>query len=336
MMSQFEFKMKVLRFVKKHKKNTNRNALLGALFCLTILLMYPIPDMVLHKEIDRGPLYSDKKFVASFVGDLVFNKYYDASARLGRSENITRNLYPFLKESEYLTGNVRGSATSSESQLIEEFGFTTINIDYHNDGNPGTYQIDGSFYARMSSKELEKPRILYQQLKNEVIATVGVTEGDYVEQLPLIEEANKNAGLVVVQISWSSNPRLSISDDQRTIAKALCDSGADIVIGHNPGIIQPMEIYEGKPILYSLGNFLHGDNYAYTYKSILAQYIVDADGVSKTLRIIPLSLAYGYPKAALNLVDGLYRNSVKRIIISGLPKNVKFTEENGMLDIRLD
>ena len=43
--------------------------------------------------------------------------------------------------------------------------------------------------------------------------------------------------------------------------RALIDEGADIIVSSHPHVLQPMEVYHGKPILYSLGNFCFGGNY---------------------------------------------------------------------------
>ena len=43
---------------------------------------------------------------------------------------------------------------------------------------------------------------------------------------------------------------------QTSVAHAAIDAGADLFLGHHPHVLQPVELYEGKPILYSLGNFL--------------------------------------------------------------------------------
>jgi poly-gamma-glutamate synthesis protein (capsule biosynthesis protein) len=45
---------------------------------------------------------------------------------------------------------------------------------------------------------------------------------------------------------------------QINLAKTLIDAGADLIIGHHPHILQPIEIYRGKPIFYSIGNFAFG------------------------------------------------------------------------------
>jgi poly-gamma-glutamate synthesis protein (capsule biosynthesis protein) len=43
---------------------------------------------------------------------------------------------------------------------------------------------------------------------------------------------------------------------QQQVGHQLIAAGADIIIGHHPHVIQGLEIYQGKPIFYSLGNFI--------------------------------------------------------------------------------
>ena len=48
----------------------------------------------------------------------------------------------------------------------------------------------------------------------------------------------------------------STTDSQRSVAHAFIDSGADVVMGSHPHVIQEIEEYKGRPIFYSLGNFV--------------------------------------------------------------------------------
>jgi poly-gamma-glutamate synthesis protein (capsule biosynthesis protein) len=47
---------------------------------------------------------------------------------------------------------------------------------------------------------------------------------------------------------------------QTSVARALVDAGADVVIGAHPHVVQSFEYYNGKPIIYSIGNFLFNAN----------------------------------------------------------------------------
>ena len=64
----------------------------------------------------------------------------------------------------------------------------------------------------------------------------------------------------MVSPHWGTEYKLAASESQKTIAHQFIDAGADIIIGTHPHVIQgpegTPEIYKGKNIYYSLGNFI--------------------------------------------------------------------------------
>lgn len=70
-----------------------------------------------------------------------------------------------------------------------------------------------------------------------------------------IREAAANSDYVVMFVHWGVERNSYPEDYQRTMAKQYIDAGADAVIGCHPHVMQGMEFYQGKPIVYSLGNF---------------------------------------------------------------------------------
>ena len=71
-----------------------------------------------------------------------------------------------------------------------------------------------------------------------------------------IEKEKKDADFLFVYIHWGVETKRSPEAFQRDWAKTMIDSGADGVIGSHPHVLQGFEYYKGKPIAYSLGNFL--------------------------------------------------------------------------------
>lgn len=71
-----------------------------------------------------------------------------------------------------------------------------------------------------------------------------------------VKKAKPQADLVIVSMHWGIHfvPAV-IAEYQREIGHAAIDSGADLIIGHHAHILKGIEIYRGKVILYSLGNF---------------------------------------------------------------------------------
>ncbi len=67
----------------------------------------------------------------------------------------------------------------------------------------------------------------------------------------------KHADYVVVSVHWGVNYQ-EVTPYQRRMGKVAIELGADLVNGHHPHIAQGIEIHQGKPILYSVGNFVFG------------------------------------------------------------------------------
>ena len=90
-----------------------------------------------------------------------------------------------------------------------------------------------------------------------------------------VRRANRTHDVVVVMIHWGTERSTVPSSRQRALARALIDAGADIVLGSHPHVWQPCEMYRGRFIAYSLGNFVFfPGNYNGRYTGIL-ELIVD-------------------------------------------------------------
>lgn len=84
------------------------------------------------------------------------------------------------------------------------------------------------------------------------------------DQQDLIEDirtARSHADVVVVSWHWGASPASGGTGDivtyQVEMGHLAIESGADMVVGHHPHVLQAIEVYKGKPILYSLGNYVH-------------------------------------------------------------------------------
>jgi len=72
----------------------------------------------------------------------------------------------------------------------------------------------------------------------------------------IVEGLKATTDYIVVNIHWGKEYEHQFNKKQQSIAYALIDSGADVIIGHHPHVVQGMEVYNNKPIFYSLGNFI--------------------------------------------------------------------------------
>lgn len=66
--------------------------------------------------------------------------------------------------------------------------------------------------------------------------------------------------LVIVSLHWGIEYEKEQNIEQKRIARKVIQGGADVIVGHHPHILQGIELYDGKPIFYSLGNFSFGGN----------------------------------------------------------------------------
>jgi len=72
----------------------------------------------------------------------------------------------------------------------------------------------------------------------------------------LIAKMKNENDYVIVSVHWGQEYKIVQNQHQEELGHIFIDAGADTVIGHHPHVVQPMEIYNGKPIFYSLGNFV--------------------------------------------------------------------------------
>ncbi len=81
-------------------------------------------------------------------------------------------------------------------------------------------------------------------------------------QLPaaMQQVQSEGAELIVIQLHWGIEGENYPTDRQISLAHNAIDLGADLVIGHHPHVMQGLERYKDRMIVYSLGNFCFGGN----------------------------------------------------------------------------
>ncbi len=82
--------------------------------------------------------------------------------------------------------------------------------------------------------------------------------------LESIKEARKNADYVIANVHWGLEYSYQRDDFQKKLGKMAIDSGADVVIGSHPHVVQGIDFYKGKPVFYSLGNYWFNDKDLYS------------------------------------------------------------------------
>lgn len=78
--------------------------------------------------------------------------------------------------------------------------------------------------------------------------------------LQAVREAKEKVDYLVVYIHWGVERETEPKEYQKVMGRQYIDAGADVVIGSHPHVLQPIETYKEKPIVYSLGNFVFGSS----------------------------------------------------------------------------
>lgn len=95
----------------------------------------------------------------------------------------------------------------------------------------------------------------------------------------MIIKAKQQAKFLIINIHWGQEYSLKSNKFQQDLGHQLIDMGADAIIGHHPHVVEEMEVYNGHPIFYSLGNFIFDQYFSKeTQEGISVGLIINDDG----------------------------------------------------------
>lgn len=171
-------------------------------------------------------------------------------------------------------------------------------LDYLQQGKDDTVKMleeTGIIYA------CEKTLGIYETkgIRIGMISVNEVSQGYLVEdtiQKGIVQLQEDGADLILVSCHWGIEREYYPEDYQKILGEKCIDWGADLVIGHHPHVLQGIDEYKGKYIIYSLGNFCFGANRNPPDKDsmIFQQTFTFIDGEKQEdqeIRVIPCSVS---------------------------------------------
>lgn len=155
-------------------------------------------------------------------------------------------------------------------------------------------------------QEARRPQII--EVKGKRIAYLGYSEADlrtgesaekainglYRERIAQDIEAIRNqVDWVIINFHWGVELANYPADWQIDLARFSIDKGADLIVGHHSQMLQGAEIYKGRPIVYSLGNFIFGNSQKDTETAVLKVSLKDR---KMKVEFLPVVLKDSQPK----------------------------------------
>lgn len=116
------------------------------------------------------------------------------------------------------------------------------------------------------------------------------SESDLIRAVADVRQARAGADLVVVSLHWGNEYATSPTAWQRRVASELIEGGADVILGHHPHVLQPIESYLARDnrmglIVYSLGNFISNQNADVSYANKAHQKALRGDGIILSITV---------------------------------------------------
>lgn len=250
-----------------------------------------------------------------FDYDTSLNAYYDNNG----PDYFFANVKNIFEADDLTIANFEGTLTESEDREDKQFAFkapasyadilTAGSIEAVNTANNHSHDYgDQSFNDTLSA--LDTAGIIHfgydetavTEVNGIKVGMVGIYElNDHLgreEQLKqnIAKVKKDGAQLIIVIFHWGNEKEEVPDSNQTTLGHLAIDLGADLVCGHHPHVLQGIEEYKGKNIVYSLGNFCFGGNaYPSDMDTMIFQqtFTIDSNGVKadNITNIIPCSIS---------------------------------------------
>jgi gamma-polyglutamate biosynthesis protein CapA len=150
----------------------------------------------------------------------------------------------------------------------------------------------------------------------------GISVEKTVEKIKKLKDEEND--FLIVYTHWGQEYEMVQNKKQRKLAHLFIDSGADLIVGSHPHVIQPVEIYRNKAIFYSLGNFVFDQYFSQEVRERLAVGVL----ISKNEVSYYLSPLYTEKNGQLVLAD----EKIRKKILDRMAENslVKDSEKEGI------
>ena len=278
-------------------------------------------------DLTPTPTMAPVSLTVSVVGDCTLgtdeNFDYDTSLNACYdnygADYFFSNVKSIFSADDLTIANFEGTLTDSEEREDKEYAFkapteyagiltsgsveavNTANNHSHDYGDQG-YEDTISALDSAGILNFGYDKTVVTEVKGIKVGLVGIYElKDHLERKEQLKQniakvKAEGAQITIVIFHWGNEKEEVPDSNQTTLAHLAIDEGADLVCGHHPHVLQGIEEYKGKNIVYSLGNFCFGGNqYPSDMDTMIFQqtFTVDQNGVKadNVTNIIPCSVS---------------------------------------------
>jgi poly-gamma-glutamate capsule biosynthesis protein CapA/YwtB (metallophosphatase superfamily) len=137
--------------------------------------------------------------------------------------------------------------------------YNNHSFDYGAEGHEDTKRALAAVKVGFFGKDVVERRTI-KGMKIVMLGYLGGPEGTKKQMLADIAREKGEKTIIIVSFHWGVEAFYATHPDQIALGHAAIDAGAELVLGHHPHVLQGIETYKGRHIVYSLGNFVFGAN----------------------------------------------------------------------------
>lgn len=229
----------------------------------------------------------------TFAGDCTLgtDESFDPSTSLnarweaedGNPAYFLQNVADLFGADDLTVVNMEGTLTESTERADKQFAFkgpaefakilssssvetASMANNHSKDYGEKSYEDTIEALDAEGVKTFGYDRIAYCDVKGVKVALIGAAFPEDSEDIQkqmtdnIAKAREEGAQLVLVYVHWGAEREYVPNQSQIDMGHAAIDAGADLVVGGHPHVIQGYEVYQGRYIVYSLGNFCFGGN----------------------------------------------------------------------------
>ena len=245
-------------------------------------------ETAISEEMEKTTKRKNKtvSFTISAVGDCTFgtdeNFAYEGSMpakydEVGDFNYFFENVKSVFEEDDLTIVNFEGTLTDSTTREDKQFAFkadksyaeiltdgfveaANLANNHSKDYGEQSYNDTMDALDEAGITNFGYDRVAIKKVKGIKVGLVGTyVLADGLEK-NIQDLKDEGAQVIIASFHWGEEKAEYPNDVQVELAHAAIDAGADLVLGHHPHVLQGIEQYKGKNIVYSLGNFCFGGN----------------------------------------------------------------------------